>query len=410
MNIVFPLSFIDWFLSLEYDWIPWILITLVILVFIALLLTFYRSLRRTDALQDEWEYKKHSLLGEGIAEESAPPSASHPLTDAAPSSSPSSADISSKDHIATLLSSPPSLTEASGSLAGPLAQDRPVEEDTSSAQPKRWKRWSLVAGGAILGISTIWMLTQSPEKPHRAERASPTGVASAEESKTPDLTSEPLIASTSQALEYNVITSSSNPLISPEERLRFIAEALQGIRDPLARRRAAHHHDLLMSEIQRGGFHKEAWYAHVAACKQVCSPAFSGLVSHHFANVSHHIHALVFFGMGESAFDSADRRDIQHMADLLSTLPYMHHHILLIGRASKIGNHEMNMALSERRVLAVRRALTSSGIAPARIRAFWLGWEQPYLTRDIARQLHIPSEAYGDDDVKLNQSVMLVLY
>lgn len=410
MNIVSPLSFIHWFLSSQHDWIPFILITLVILVGVALLLHLYRSLRRTDAVQDEWEYKKHSLLGEGITEESIPPSAPQSPADAAPSPSPGSANISSKDHIATLLSPPPSLAEASRSLAEPLAQDSPVGEDMLAIQPKRWKRWSLVAGGALLGISTLWILTRSPEEYYPAERAAPTSVASANESKALDLASDPLIASTSQALEYNVITSSSNPLISPEERLRFIAEALQGIRDPRARRQAAHHHDLLMSEMQHGGFRKEAWYAHVAACQQVCSPAFSGLVSHHFANVSRHIHTLIFFRIGESTLDSTDRRDIQHMADLLSTPPYMHHHILLIGRASKIGDHEMNMALSERRVRAVRQALLSSGIDPTRIKAFWLGWEQPYLTRDIARQLHIPSEAFGDDEVKLNQSVMLVLY
>jgi outer membrane protein OmpA-like peptidoglycan-associated protein len=94
----------------------------------------------------------------------------------------------------------------------------------------------------------------------------------------------------------------------------------------------------------------------------------------------------------------------------MSNRIYANRRILLIGRASRGGAHGYNMVLSERRVRAVRAELVRWGVAPERIKTFWLGWEQPYLTPEVAKLYRVPTYLFDNDEVKLNQSVELVLY
>lgn len=213
-----------------------------------------------------------------------------------------------------------------------------------------------------------------------------------------------------QSLQSNVITSSGNPLLSDTERMAVISQALRTIQDPEIREGHLKDHQTLFAGMKAKGLDKELWYQHIATCRDVCLPAFSSLVKAHQEKVTQLVHQAVFFGLGKSDLNSVGRRDLLNISNVTASPPFAGKQILLIARASKVGAHEPNMALSERRVRAVQEELVRLGLSRDRIQPFWLGWEQPYLSKDVAAAYAIPEGLYGGDDIRLNQSVMVIVY
>jgi len=133
----------------------------------------------------------------------------------------------------------------------------------------------------------------------------------------------------------------------------------------------------------------------------------STLVQARQAKVGQLLHPPVLFPVGQSALNSVGRRDLLNVYNLLSTNQDADKKMLLIGRASKIRAHEPNRELPERRVKAVRDELINLGLSPSRIKSFWLGWEQPYLSKAGDEQYQIPEGLFPGDEIYLNQSVLL---
>jgi len=268
----------------------------------------------------------------------------------------------------------------------------------------------LAVGGALIGLAFIGGLWLSKHLAWIFE-VNPSLAALAGElraGKAP--VSDELAQFIERSLENNLITSSANPLLTPEERTELIVESLEELQVLGVRQQMARDHRALAQQMKQRGLGKEAWYEHIAVCQAVCLAAFSALTSRHFTKVSRNVHYVIFFDMGSSQLDSASRRDLQQVVALMSNRMYADRHILLIGRASRVGAHGYNMALSERRVRAVRNELVRWGVAPERIKTFWLGWEQPYLTPEVAKLYRVPTYLFENDEVKLNQSVEMVLY
>lgn len=271
-----------------------------------------------------------------------------------------------------------------------------------------WVYWFLLAALGILlvagasGLFRVKLLGKvGAPAATEARKFTPTGG---------ERSSDPLARSISDALEHNLITSSRNPLLTPSERTALLGKTLQGLPQGPMRQQILDQHEAMEKQMQESKLSKESWYEHVAACEQVCSPAFHALVSRHFGKVAESPHTLVFFRAGKSELVAQEQESVRRVAAELASANKARSRVLLVGRGSRIGSHDFNMSLSERRVRAVQEALAASGVAPERIESFWLGWEQPYLTNEIASNLQIPTSAFQSDEKKLNQSVMLVLY
>jgi len=277
-----------------------------------------------------------------------------------------------------------------------------------SNPPRRRARWPMVFG-ALLGLAVVvgWWLIRDFDLSTGTELSSAVRTDDVRTTKAP---TDDLVQFIARSLENNLITSSANPLFEPDERRELVTQALTGLQDPTVRQQVYNQHQTLAAEMTERGLGKEAWYDHIAVCEKVCHAAFSAVTARHVAKVSQLVHNVIFFTTGSSQLDSASRRDVRHVVDLLSNRLYSGQRILLIGRASRLGAHGYNMALSERRVHAVRDELLRWGVEPERIKTFWLGWEPPDLTRHIAQLYRIPGYLFDDDEVKLNQSVEMVLY
>lgn len=294
-------------------------------------------------------------------------------------------------------------------LSMPLSPAAEPQLDADGVGLKlHWGYWVLLAAFGILLVAaaTVWFrvkLLGKVNSPRALEsrRFTPAGW---------ERSSDPLTRSISDALEYNLITSSRNPLITPSERSALLGKTLEGLPPGPMRQQILDKHEAMEKQVQESKLSKESWYEHVAACEQVCSPAFHALVSRHFGRVAELPHTLVFFGVGKSKLEAHEQEAVQRVAAEFASANKAGSRVLLVGRGSRTGSHDFNMSLSERRVRAVQEALVASGVAPERMESFWLGWEQPYLSNEIANNLQIPTSAFHGDEKKLNQSVMLVLY
>lgn len=83
----------------------------------------------------------------------------------------------------------------------------------------------------------------------------------------------------------------------------------------------------------------------------------------------------VYFAYDSSAISDSERAKIEAVADLLRGAP--NRRLIVEGHCDERGSNEYNLALGERRALAVRAYLVSLGVASDRIQTKSFGEEQP---------------------------------
>ena len=83
-----------------------------------------------------------------------------------------------------------------------------------------------------------------------------------------------------------------------------------------------------------------------------------------------------FFGLDSSELDAAGQSVVQANAELLKK--YSSWAITIEGHCDERGTAEYNLALGERRAVAVRTYLVSLGISPDRVRIVSYGKEFPF--------------------------------
>jgi peptidoglycan-associated lipoprotein len=83
----------------------------------------------------------------------------------------------------------------------------------------------------------------------------------------------------------------------------------------------------------------------------------------------------VYFGYDSSSVTTGETYKVQQVAQHLNANP--RHAVIVQGHTDERGSREYNLALGERRALAVRQVLMSLGISPDRIQTLSYGEEMP---------------------------------
>jgi len=144
-------------------------------------------------------------------------------------------------------------------------------------------------------------------------------------------------------------------------------------------------------------------------CEEFCAPLVASLMECHILSVARRPHGIVLFDIDSSRVDRDFRSGVvDEMAREYSTSNESQ--ILLIGRASQIGELAYNRRLAAQRALAVRDELTAAGVPFERIRPIWFGWEPPQIDSVMADEYGMGEllEEYGYDG--MNQSVVMVIF
>lgn len=86
------------------------------------------------------------------------------------------------------------------------------------------------------------------------------------------------------------------------------------------------------------------------------------------------------------------------------------YHVMLEGRASRIGSDATNFTLSAHRSDAVKSALIERGIDASRIHWRWIGEGEPYFRQSLASVYKVTDYLRDYGEQGLNQSVTIYLY
>lgn len=212
------------------------------------------------------------------------------------------------------------------------------------------------------------------------------------------------------------VTQEQNPLLEEECReqaMDFSVNSLRQIQgtdsDAEALRAAAEHMRSHQDFIQSGKVSYSAYLKEVADCPAFCAPLVANLMKCHILSVARHPHGIVLFPLGSDQVDERyEEGIIERMARQLDEDPQRK--LLLIGRASRIGDLDYNRRLAARRVLAVRDLLMERGVALERIHTLWFGWEPPQISEFVAAEYGIESLHREVGDMAINQSVVMVIH
>ncbi|UNE53988.1 peptidoglycan-associated lipoprotein Pal [Bartonella machadoae] len=88
----------------------------------------------------------------------------------------------------------------------------------------------------------------------------------------------------------------------------------------------------------------------------------------------------VFFSLDSSSIEPDAERILMRQAEWLLRYPY--HSIMIEGHADERGTREYNLALGQRRAVAVRNYLISLGVSAQRIQTISYGKERPVAVCD----------------------------
>jgi len=198
----------------------------------------------------------------------------------------------------------------------------------------------------------------------------------------------------------NPLTGDANPLLNTSHRKRWLSTAIAGVGYDKVKK----HLKGQAKDLKEGKVSRSEWYDHVASCTKICNPVVQGLLYEHVRQVATHPHVLLTFGTGSADLGANDLRTMERFVDSAVSRGAQ---FLLIGRGSRTGNREFNRTLSARRVESVKAELKRFGVASEAVSGFWLGYEPPQISEEIAEVYRVDS-AFGD--LERNQSVMLVAF
>jgi outer membrane protein OmpA-like peptidoglycan-associated protein len=213
-----------------------------------------------------------------------------------------------------------------------------------------------------------------------------------------------------------VVTRAENPLLEEEckkQALQLSVDrfaAYRGIEDEAeAVRAAAEHIRMHQDFVHSHGISYADYLREIAECKAFCAPVVASLIQCQVLSVARKPHGIVLFEMDSDAVDV--RYEGGSLSNLVSQLDKdASSKVALIGRASRIGDLRYNRRLSARRALAVRDTLIELGVAPERVETMWFGWEPPQLSDWIAGEYGMGDLYASEGPLRMNQSVIAVVY
>lgn len=165
------------------------------------------------------------------------------------------------------------------------------------------------------------------------------------------------------------------------------------------------------------GFTKELWLQHVFECQECCAPILTDVMEQHVTHVAAQPHTVVLFDFDNYVIKSKYKEQLQRL--MTTSFDASRDKVLLIGRASKIGDRGYNMVLSGKRAGEIRDYLMSTfDVAEENIHYQFFGFDPPQLTLDYGARYGISAADLSAVDAhfemaaeaKINQSVEVIIY
>jgi outer membrane protein OmpA-like peptidoglycan-associated protein len=160
-----------------------------------------------------------------------------------------------------------------------------------------------------------------------------------------------------------------------------------------------------INKIRKGEYTPDKFNQHLVSCKKFCGSLLEKIFASDTREISKIPHEVVFFGLDKDSLTGRYQKKVQDFVKKNQSQT-----IVLVGRASYIGRAGYNKELSGRRVKRVKDVFRKYGLSEEQLKPFWLGFEAPQLTRELADLYNINPEEYNEDLFNLNQSVVVYTY
>ena len=125
----------------------------------------------------------------------------------------------------------------------------------------------------------------------------------------------------------------------------------------------------------------DGWYQELSECKTVCAQIVVRMMAKHFEAVSKLPHFFVTFRTGSDAIDKSYNGFLGQIGDFLKSDPNLK--VLIIGRASQIGDRAYNRELSRKRADSIKFKLMERDVTPDRLKVVYLGYEPPQISKNV---------------------------
>ncbi len=171
-----------------------------------------------------------------------------------------------------------------------------------------------------------------------------------------------------------------------------------------------------IAALARDGVTKETWLHHVFDCDTCCAPLLANMMEAHVAHVTQLPHTVVLFDFDTSTMHALYQ---QRLNALMQRFDKAQDTILLIGRASQIGDRAYNFILSGKRAGEIKDYLMDKfALEESQLRYLYFGYDPPQLTLEYAKRYGITAYDLASIDTsfknspeyKINQSAVVVIY
>ena len=156
------------------------------------------------------------------------------------------------------------------------------------------------------------------------------------------------------------------------------------------------------------------WYKELSECGTVCAQIVVRMMAKHFEAISNLPHFFVMFRTGSNSIDHSYNGFLEQIGNYLRTDPNLN--VLIIGRASKLGDRAYNRELSRKRADSIKYKLMERNVASERISIVYLGYEPPQISQNVIElyQLNNPMVNLnhpidGLSMYQINQSAIVAL-
>ncbi|MGH9428087.1 MAG: OmpA family protein [Terriglobia bacterium] len=157
-----------------------------------------------------------------------------------------------------------------------------------------------------------------------------------------------------------------------------------------------------INNIRLGKYTADELNEHLVSCQRFCGQLLNRIFVANMSEVAKLPHEVVFFDLDRDQVAPRYQKELKEFARKNNNQT-----LYLMGRASFIGSKGYNKELSGRRVRQVEKILRNAGLSEHQIKASWLGYEAPQLTKEIADSYQIDPNEFKSDLFCLNQSVVL---
>lgn len=205
-------------------------------------------------------------------------------------------------------------------------------------------------------------------------------------------------------LGQEYLESFKSPFISADDVAGLPSECLDHLKED-------------QKKLEQGEFTRESWLGHVFECDKCCGPLLAHLMDMHVSQAVGQPHVVVLFDFDTFNIKQNYKEKLDNMIN--NYFEKGIDKILLIGRASQIGERYYNIILSGKRAGEVKDYFIANfGIDESRIRFLYFGYDPPQLTPQYASAYGVTEEELSYIDSvfstsnmsKMNQSVVVVVY